>query len=185
MANRNKKAKENNNQSFQVDNNEQMPSFMHSLFNSDEKSIIEEKSNEVSKKSERKKDERISGIQVQKARDKLQKRNKPMSKVLQEIRQLQTSSILVCRRAGFQRFVRWAGIKVSDELGFKEFRYSSKSLECLQTLTEQYMVDLFEDSVQCTFHAKRVTLMAKDLNLTARIRGIEQPLQEIRNLKLN
>lgn len=40
-----------------------MPSFMHSLFNSDEKSIIAEKSKEESKsKSVRKKDERISGI---------------------------------------------------------------------------------------------------------------------------
>ncbi|CAD8103531.1 unnamed protein product [Paramecium sonneborni] len=183
MANRKKTKDNNNNQSFQVDNNEKMPSFMHSLFDSEEKSKIVEQSNEGSKKSEKKKEERISAIQVQKARDKLQKRNKPMSKVLQEIRQLQNSGVLVCRRAGFQRFVRQTGLKVSEKLGFKDFRYSSKSLECLQTLTEQYMVDLFEDSVQCTFHAKRVTLMAKDLNLTARIRGIEQPLNEIRNLK--
>ncbi|CAD8090100.1 unnamed protein product [Paramecium sonneborni] len=183
MANRKKTKDNNENQSFQVDNNEKMPSFMHSLFDSEEKSIIAEKSNEISQKSEKKKEERISAIQVQKARDKLQKRNKPMSKVLQEIRQLQTSSVLVCRRAGFQRFVRQIGLKVSDQLGYKDFRYSSKSLECLQTLTEQYMVDLFEDSVQCTFHAKRVTLMAKDLNLTARIRGIEQPFHDIKNLK--
>lgn len=35
---------------------------MHSLFDSDEKSIIAEKSNERSKKSEKKKVERISAI---------------------------------------------------------------------------------------------------------------------------
>lgn len=33
------------------------------------------------------------------------------------------------------------------------------------------MVDLFEDSYLCTHHAKRITLMRKDIALAKRIRG--------------
>lgn len=35
----------------------------------------------------------------------------------------------------------------------------------MQSVTEDYMVKLFEDSYMCTIHAKRVTLMKKDILL--------------------
>ena len=41
----------------------------------------------------------------------------------------------------------------------------------IQEAAEAYMVTLFEDSLLCTIHAKRVTLMPKDLALARRIRG--------------
>lgn len=37
------------------------------------------------------------------------------------------------------------------------------------------MVGLFEDSYLCTLHSKRVTLMAKDMMLARRIRGLGDP----------
>jgi histone H3 len=37
------------------------------------------------------------------------------------------------------------------------------------------MVGLFEDSYLCTLHNKRVTLMAKDMMLARRIRGLNDP----------
>ena len=41
----------------------------------------------------------------------------------------------------------------------------------LQEATEAYMVQLFEDTLLCAIHAKRVTVMPKDMNLARRIRG--------------
>ncbi|CDW59631.1 Histone domain containing protein [Trichuris trichiura] len=35
----------------------------------------------------------------------------------------------------------------------------------LQEATEAYMVDLFEDTNLCAIHARRVTIMAKDIQL--------------------
>ena len=40
-----------------------------------------------------------------------------------------------------------------------------------QEASEAYLVTLFEDSLLCTIHAKRVTLMPKDMTLARRIRG--------------
>ena len=41
----------------------------------------------------------------------------------------------------------------------------------LQEATEAYMVGLFEDTNLCAIHAKRVTIMPKDIQLAKRIRG--------------
>ena len=41
----------------------------------------------------------------------------------------------------------------------------------LQEATEAYLVGVFEDSQLCAIHAKRVTVMKKDLELARRIRG--------------
>jgi histone H3 len=40
----------------------------------------------------------------------------------------------------------------------------------LQEAAEQYLVGLFEDSNLCAIHAKRVTIMAKDIQLARRLR---------------
>ena len=41
----------------------------------------------------------------------------------------------------------------------------------LQEAAEAYIVGLFEDTNLCALHAKRVTIMVKDLQLARRIRG--------------
>jgi len=41
----------------------------------------------------------------------------------------------------------------------------------LQEAAEAYIVTLFEDTNLCAIHAKRVTIMTKDLQLAKRIRG--------------
>ncbi|MBZ3890571.1 histone H3.3 [Sciurus carolinensis] len=41
----------------------------------------------------------------------------------------------------------------------------------LQEASEAYLVGLFEDTNLCAIHAKRVTIMAKDIQLARRIRG--------------
>ena len=41
----------------------------------------------------------------------------------------------------------------------------------LQEASEAYLVGLFEDTNLCGIHAKRVTIMPKDIHLAKRIRG--------------
>lgn len=50
-------------------------------------------------------------------------------------------------------------------------RISVHALLALQEASECYLTGLFDDAQQCALHAKRVTLMLKDLQLAKRIRG--------------
>ena len=53
-------------------------------------------------------------------------------------------------------------------------RFQGTVVMALQEAAEAYLVSLFEDGNLCTIHAKRVTLMPKDLQLAKRIRGEKQ-----------
>ena len=44
-------------------------------------------------------------------------------------------------------------------------------MDTLQEAAELFIVQFFEDGLVCALHAKRVTLMAKDIQLARRIRG--------------
>ena len=50
-------------------------------------------------------------------------------------------------------------------------RWQSIALEALRCASESYLVGLFEDSNLCAIHARRVTLMARDMQLARRLRG--------------
>lgn len=52
-----------------------------------------------------------------------------------------------------------------------ELRWQSSAIMALQEATEAFLVHLFEDSNLCAIHAKRVTLMTKDMQLARRLRG--------------
>jgi histone H3 len=52
-----------------------------------------------------------------------------------------------------------------------EYRFQSTAMLALQEASEAYLVSLFEDTNLCAIHAKRVTIMNKDLQLAWRIRG--------------
>ncbi len=43
--------------------------------------------------------------------------------------------------------------------------------QALQEASEAYLIGLFEDTNLCAIHAKRVTIMPKDIQLARRIRG--------------
>ena len=53
----------------------------------------------------------------------------------------------------------------------KEYRWQATALQALQEAAESHLVSLFEDAYLCSIHAKRVTLMVKDVQLARRIRG--------------
>jgi len=61
--------------------------------------------------------------------------------------------------------------EISNELSPEPLRYTAESLLALQEATEDFLVHLFEDCNLCAIHAKRVTIMPKDLQLARRIRG--------------
>lgn len=52
-----------------------------------------------------------------------------------------------------------------------EKRWQVEALLALQEAAEEYLVHLFEDANLCAIHAKRVTIMVKDIQLARRIRG--------------
>ncbi|GFU24698.1 histone H3.3 type 1 [Nephila pilipes] len=52
-----------------------------------------------------------------------------------------------------------------------DLRFQSAAIGALQEASESYLVGLFEDTNLCAIHAKRVTIMPKDIQLARRIRG--------------
>ena len=52
-----------------------------------------------------------------------------------------------------------------------DIRFQSTALLALHEAAEAYMVQLFEDTNLCAIHARRVTIMPKDIALARRIRG--------------
>ena len=63
--------------------------------------------------------------------------------------------------------------KLNAESGVegKPMRVQSTAILALQEAAEAYLIGLFEDTNLCAIHAKRVTIMPKDLQLARRIRG--------------
>jgi histone H3 len=94
------------------------------------------------------------------------KRWRPGVQALREIRRYQKSTELLIRKLPFQRLVR----EVAND--FKpDLRFQSHAIMALQEASEAYLVSLFEDTNLCAIHAKRVTIMPKDIQLARRIRG--------------
>ncbi len=94
-------------------------------------------------------------------------RFRPGTVALREIRKYQKSSDLLLRRMPFQRLVR----EVVQSLHREDFRFQASAMAALQEAAEAYLVGLFEDTNKCAIHAKRVTVMPKDMQLARRIRG--------------
>ena len=91
---------------------------------------------------------------------------RPGTVALREIRKYQKSTELLMRKQPFQRLVR----EIAQE--FKaDARFAASALAALQEGAEAYLVGLFEDVNLCTIHAKRITIMPKDMQLARRIRG--------------
>ena len=93
-------------------------------------------------------------------------RYRPGTVALREIRQYQGSCGLLLRKMPFQRLVR----EITQQ--FKsDFRWTAEALIALQCAVEAYLVGLHEDTNRCAIHAKRVTIMKKDVDLARSIRG--------------
>ena len=94
------------------------------------------------------------------------RRFRPGTVALQEIWWYQKSIDLLIRRAPFQLVIyeiMW-GIRI-------DLRIQAAAIKGLQEVAEAYLVGLFEDSNLCAIHAKWVTIMPRDVQLTRRICG--------------
>ena len=94
-------------------------------------------------------------------------RFRPGTVALREIRRFQRSTDLLIRKLPFQRLVR----QIIREKHGEGWRINSSAVGAMQEAVESYLVGLFEDSQLCALHAKRVTVMVKDMQLARRIRG--------------
>ena len=113
---------------------------------------------------------------------------------LREIRKYQTSSELLLRKLPFARLVREvcqnvaedinrehmdqmskvsaeAHVRIDIEMTNEEYRWQSDTIKSLQQAAEYYLVSLMDDANMCAIHAKRVTIIPKDIQLVRRIRG--------------
>ena len=52
-----------------------------------------------------------------------------------------------------------------------DLRFQGSAVFANQEASEAYLVGLFDDTNLCAIHAKRVTIMPKDIQLARRIRG--------------
>ena len=93
-------------------------------------------------------------------------RFRPGTVALREIRRYQKSTELLVRKLPFQRLVREIAGDYQNDL-----RFQASAIIALQEATEAYMVSLFEDTNLAAIHAKRVTVMPKDMALAKRLRG--------------
>ena len=94
---------------------------------------------------------------------------KPGQLAIKEIKRLQEKTQVIIPRLPFQRLVRDICRTRNPDT-----RFSSQALQALQEAAESYLTGMFEDSLLCALHAKRVTVMVKDIQLARRIRGETQ-----------
>ena len=85
---------------------------------------------------------------------------------LRDIHHFQKSTGLLIRKLPFQRLVREIAQDFKTNL-----RFQSAVIMCLQEAAEAYLVGLFKDTNLCAIHARRVTIMPKDIQLARRIQG--------------
>jgi histone H3 len=96
-------------------------------------------------------------------------RYRPGTVALHEIRRFQKGTELLIRKGPFQRLVR--EIATTGENKGKDLLFQSTDMHALQEVSEAYMVGMFEDTNLAAMHAKRVTIMPRDMQLARRIRG--------------
>ena len=102
---------------------------------------------------------------------KKKRRYKPGTVALREIRKYQKNTDLLIRKLPFQRVVR----KIAEDNLSSRFtngiRFQATAVLALQEAAEAYLVRKFEHSNLEAIHAKRVTIMPKDMQLARAIAG--------------
>ncbi|KAI4963347.1 hypothetical protein ZWY2020_015000 [Hordeum vulgare] len=94
-------------------------------------------------------------------------RFRPGTVALREIRKYQKSVNFLIPFAPFVRLVR----EITEYYCPRVKRWTPQALLAVQEATEYHLVDIFERAHLCAIHAKRVTVMQKDIQLARRIGG--------------
>jgi histone H3 len=96
------------------------------------------------------------------------RRYRPGTVALRQIRMYQRSTKLLIPKTPFQRLVREL---VQEHQHFVGYRFQALAILALQEASEAFLVNLFEDSCLLAIHARRVTVMQRDMRLALRLRG--------------
>ena len=97
------------------------------------------------------------------------RRRRPGFKALCEIRFYQKSTCFLISMRGFQRFVR--RVCADDVPNGANFCWQARVLFLLQQAAESYLVAYLNDTNLLAIHAKRTTIMDKDMVLVHCMRG--------------
>jgi histone H3 len=92
-------------------------------------------------------------------------RFKPGSVALKEIRKYQKTTELLIRKRPFQRMVRELCKSKNGDM-----RFQASAIVAFQEAVENFLTNLIEDAYRCVIHARRVTLMPKDICLVYKIK---------------
>jgi histone H3 len=95
-------------------------------------------------------------------------RYKPGSVALKEIRRYQKSTDFLIRKLPFQRTCRSI---IRENNNVSDIRFQGPALASIQEALESYLVGLFEDAMLCASHAKRVTVLPRDIALVNKLRS--------------
>ena len=91
----------------------------------------------------------------------------PGKVALREIQQFQKSTELLIRKLPFSQLV----CEIVQAVGKTDRHFQGSAIICLQEAAEAFLVGLMEDTNLCAIHAKRVTIMPKDIQLARHIWG--------------
>ncbi len=94
--------------------------------------------------------------------------NRPDTIALHEICRYQKSTDLLIRKVPFQCLAREVLQDLNKPGSYPRFtveRFQATSLLAIQESVEAFSVGLFEDINLCAIHARRVTIMPKDMQL--------------------
>lgn len=99
------------------------------------------------------------------------KRAKPGAIALKEIREYQKQTTMFLQTRPFCRAIRMLMIphqpRAKEE---SQYRFQASALEILQEASESFLVGIFEDTNACAIHEKRVTILARDVDLAEKLR---------------
>ena len=93
------------------------------------------------------------------------RRYRPGTVALRQIRKYQRSTDLLIAKLPFRRLVREIATNIDNQK-----RFQATALQAIQEAAEAFLVGLLEEANLCAIHAKRVTLMSKDIQLARKIR---------------
>lgn len=101
------------------------------------------------------------------------RRYRPGVKALREIKNFQRSTDLLIRKLPFARLVK----EVAQNVCYRGqiLRWQLSAISALQEAAEAYLVAFFEDCNLAAIHARRITIMQKDIHIVRKIRGIRDP----------
>ena len=101
------------------------------------------------------------------------RRFRPGTVALRQIVRYQKTTELLIRKIPFQRLVR----EIVYQHRGKEWRFRPQALLALQEAAEDFMVNMFDQCNHIAIHAKRTTVMVKDIQLWDRLHDFTSRFQ--------